>query len=168
MFGSARTASRSSHSSVVRRTISTARSSSPGCGSPRLFRAGMVTQPDVAQRLEHVGEVLAQLDDEAGEEAVGLVDLLGAAAVGVERLLDVSGRGERIAFEQDHAVSGPSQCQRRAEPADARADHDDAAGRAPARHRSIPVTASAMAPPPLPLFGNGRCQRSTIRYGESP
>ena len=82
--------------------------------------------PDVAQRLEDVGEVLAQLDDEAGEEAVGLVDLRGAAAVGVEGLLDVAGRGQGIAFEQDHGVSGPTQRQRRAEPGDAGADHDDA------------------------------------------
>ena len=102
MPGSASTASRNSHSSVVRRTMSTARSSSPGCGSPRLLRAGTVTHPTSRSASQHVGEVTAHLDDEAGQEAVGLVDLRGAAAVGDERLLGVSGRGQRIAFEQDH------------------------------------------------------------------
>ena len=48
---------------------------------------------DGEQRLEHVGEALAQDDHDAGQEAVGLVHLLGAAPLGGEGGLGVAGDG---------------------------------------------------------------------------
>ena len=104
--------------------------------------------PGAAQGVEHVGEVAAHLDDEAGQEAVGLVHLLGAAAVGEERLLGVSGRGQRVAFEQDHPMPGPTEGERAAQATDPRTDHDDL---------------FAHAHPPD--SGNACCQMTTIRYG---
>ena len=53
---------RSTHSNVVRRTMITWRSSSPGCGSPRLAVIGIVDAAGGEQVVEHVGEAVAQRD----------------------------------------------------------------------------------------------------------
>ena len=108
---------------------------------------------DREQRVEHVGEVLAQLDHDAGEEAVGLVHLRGAAPLGGERLLGVGVGRQRVALEHGHPVTGPPEGQRRAEPADARPDDDDVL----ARHASC----SAPTPSPSASYrqsGNARFQ----------
>ena len=81
--------------------------------------------PRVEERLEHVGEPLAQLDHDPSEEAVGLVDLWGATALGRERRLGVSGDVERIGLEQHHRVPGPPERERGCQSPDPASDHND-------------------------------------------
>ena len=81
---------------------------------------------DVVQGLEHVGHVVAHLDDQAGEEAVGLVRLRCAGPAGGEGLLGVATRRDHIAFEHDHLVAGAAEDERARQPADAGAGDQDA------------------------------------------
>ena len=106
---------------------------------PGLAEVGGQRQVQAAggeQRVEHVGEALAQLHDEAGEEAVGLVDLRGAPPLGLERLLGVGPAGQRVALEHGDRVAGPAEGERRAQPADPAAD-DTTTVPAPTRATSV-------------------------------
>ena len=91
--------------------------------APRSCRAWCAAGGE--QRVEHVGEVVAQLDHDAGEEAVGLVDLRGAAPLGDERLLGVGVGRERVALEHGDPVAGAAERERRGQATPPR-HHDDA------------------------------------------
>ena len=94
----------------------------------RLAEVGGHRQDQAADRqqlVEDVGEVLAQLHEDAGEEPVGLVDLRRAPSFGLERLLGVGPRRERVALDHRDLVAGPPEGERERQPADAAADHHD-------------------------------------------
>ena len=123
--GSARAARRSTHSKVVRRTIEhlevfVARLRLAEVGGHRQDQAA-----DRQQLVEDVGEVLAQLHEDAGEEPVGLVDLRRAPSLGLERLLGVGPRRERVALDDGDLVAGPAEGERERQPADPAAHHHD-------------------------------------------
>ena len=106
------TAVRSTHSRVVRRTMSTRQVLVAGLGSPRLAVVGIVMQPAASRCVEHVGEAVAQLDDEAGEEAVGLVHLRRAAPLGGEGGLGVGRGRQRVLLEQRDRMPGAGERER--------------------------------------------------------
>ena len=94
----------------------------------RLAELGGHRQDQAADRqqlVEDVGQVLAQLHEDAGEEPVGLVDLRRAPSLGLERLLGVGPHRQGVALDQRDLVAGPSEGERERQPADPTAHHHD-------------------------------------------
>ena len=133
--GSAATAWRSTHSNVVRRTISAARSASPGSSSPKSATAGMVVHPSARSASSTSGKRSRSSTTDPGEEAVGLMDLGRARAA---RTRTRPRRRPRRGADRPRGArrSGPT-------------------GRARARPRGPPPR--RRSPPPAPVRRRTRC-----------
>ena len=92
---------------------------------PWSLRIGARLDAEVGERLQHVGEAVAQ--DRAGqaEEHVRVPHLRRARAVPVEGGLGVGGHRRVVALDERDAVAGAGERERGAEAADAGADDDD-------------------------------------------
>ena len=165
---------RSTHSKVVRRTMSTARSSSPGCGSPRLSVGGQGRAPDgAAGRRARRGSGRAARR-RCGRGSRGSGATCGAPRRSAANASSASAVGrQRVALEHGDLVTGPAERQRRGEPADAATDarpHDVAP-------TTLPRPTSRAVPVPLDLattvartlgYGNDRCQLPLTRRRPLP
>ncbi len=94
------------------------------------------------ERVEHVGQVIAQFHDDPGKEAVGLMRLRRAGPLGTERGFGVCICGQRVPFEDRDGVARTSEHQGSCQPPDSPTD-DDYFGHGPHPRSSRDATRQA-------------------------